>query len=348
MSCGRCCSPVSPFLYRCNPNSVLLPETRKQILTVLADGQFHSGEALSQQLGISRSAIWKQLKLLDQVGLRVDAVSGKGYRLYKPLDLMRRQDILAALEQAVTEQIETLHLFDVLESTNSFLLARDNAAKVEVCLTEYQSAGKGRHGRQWVSPFGGNIYLSVLWQYQQGPAALAGLSLAIGVAVVRALLGQGVEDIGLKWPNDIFHQQRKLGGILVELTGDAEGPCTVVVGIGLNVSLSVDDAGAIDQPWVDLDSIQSSQRIGRNRLIAAILNELIPVLADFENNGIGGYIEEWRGYDCMLGRQVRLATGLAELAGEVLGIDDNGLLKLRLNDGNTGVYASGEVSFQKR
>lgn len=321
------------------------PDTRKKILTILADGQFHSGVDLSKKLSISRTAVWKQLKLLKQSGLEFSAVTGKGYRLDNALELLDRQSILAKLEHSVEEQVNSLHIHDSLTSTNSFLFEQTVEKGAEICLTEHQSAGKGRRGRQWVSPFGSNIYLSISWQYQQGPAAVSGLSLAAGVAVVRALTMVGISDIGLKWPNDIYWHQKKLGGILVEVRGDAEGPCTVVVGIGINLVLSVAAASNIDQPWVDLKTINSGISLGRNLLVATILNQLIPIVANFDQVGIQPLIDEWRHYDCMCGRQVTLLVGTHKIAGVVEGIDDQGLILLKLADGEIKTYASGEVTF---
>jgi BirA family biotin operon repressor/biotin-[acetyl-CoA-carboxylase] ligase len=311
---------------------------------LLADGQFHSGVSISKRLGISRTTVWKQLKLLKQSGLEFSAVTGKGYRLESALELLDRQRILTELESSVKEQINGLHIHDSLTSTNNFLFDQAVATGAEICLTEYQSAGKGRRGRQWVSPFGSNIYLSVSWQYQQGPATVSGLSLAAGVAVGRALTLVGVSDIGLKWPNDIYWQQKKLGGILVEVRGDSEGPCSVVVGIGINLVLSATAASHIDQPWVDLRTINNGERTGRNLLIATILNQLIPIMADFDQTGIQALVDEWRRYDCMHGKQVTLIAGNNNITGVVQGIDDQGLITL-LVEGEIKAYASGEVTF---
>lgn len=322
------------------------PVHRKKILSQLADGKVHSGADLSKDLGLSRTTIWQQLNHLKQSGVALSAVTGKGYRLKTPLELLDKQAILAKLSATAFEHINALHLHDKLVSTNSFLFEQDAETGAEICLTEYQSAGKGRRGRQWVSPFGSNIYLSILWQYQQGPAAVSGLSLAVGVAVVRALTAAGVEAIGLKWPNDIYWQQKKLGGILVEVRGNNEGPCTVVVGIGLNLMLSGNDALNIAQPWVDLKTIKQGICPGRNELIAGLINQLITILIDFEQTGFSALVEEWCHYDCMQGQQVALLIGANKVSAEVQGINDQGLILLKLADGETRAYASGEVSFK--
>lgn len=319
---------------------------RKSILALLADGQFHSGADLSKSLGISRTAIWKQLNFLKALGLDFSAVSGKGYRLDKPLELLEREIILAILKPAVAKRLNNFYIHDSLTSTNTFLFEQTEPVGAEVCLAEFQSAGKGRRGRQWVSPFGSNIYLSISWRYQQGPAAVSGLSLATGVAVVRALRRMAFNDVGLKWPNDVYWQQKKLGGILVEVRGDAEGPCTVVVGIGLNVDLSVDDAVDIDQPWVDLKQINNIEGPIRNQLVASILDELIPIMADFDETGITPFVDEWRTYDCMCDKLVTLSVGAQKITGIVRGINEQGLINLQQIDGNIVAYASGEVTFR--
>jgi BirA family transcriptional regulator, biotin operon repressor / biotin---[acetyl-CoA-carboxylase] ligase len=326
---------------------VVFGETKKKLLLLLADGKFHSGTELSTELGLSRSAIWKHLHALMEQGIHVSAVNGKGYRFTKPIELFNQADIQQALSKDIQSLISSFEIHFQINSTNSYLVekSRQGAATGVVCLAELQTDGKGRRGREWVSPFGSNIYLSILWRYDQGPATISGLSLAAGVAVIRALGQFKINDVGLKWPNDIYWQQQKLGGILVEVSGEAEGPCCVVLGIGLNVHLDQQEAGKIDQPWVDLQHITDQNPPSRNVLAAALINELLPVMAEYENKGFSHYLEEWRDYDCMRNKAVTLHMGYNQQEGIVQGIDDNGLLLLTRQDGVTQAFASGEVSF---
>ena len=197
-----------------------------------------------------------------------------------------------------------------------------------------------------MSPFGSNIYLSVLWKYQSGPAAISGLSLAAGVTAIRALKKFNIPEIGLKWPNDIYWKGKKLGGILVEVSGETEGPCTVILGIGLNIYIPAKDALHIDQEWIDLSRITGQKLPSRNVLAAAVINELMTVIANFDRNGITTYLDEWRSYDCMQGNEATVFIGNQQFSGIVQGVDDNGLLLLKHNDGEMKAYASGEVSFR--
>ena len=329
---------------------MLITENLKQLLTLLADGQFHSGTELARVLAVSRTAIWKHLQGLADLGVEVSAVSGKGYKLQRPLRLLDRKEIDAYLSEAAGSLISQIEIHTVIPSTNAYLsaLAQGTESSGRVCLAEYQSAGKGRRGRTWVSPFGHNIYLSILWNYSEGPAAIAGLSLAMGVAVVRALRKAGLDDVGLKWPNDIYWNGHKLGGILIEVSGESSGPCDAVVGLGLNIYLPPPRAETIDQAWVDLQQILGDQVIHlRNRLVALLLNEMLPIMADFDQQALLKSVSEWRAYDCMQGKAVTVFIGRQRIDGIVKGVNDQGLLLLEEGDGQIRVLASGEVSFRE-
>jgi len=326
---------------------VNISDKQKKILSLLADGEFHSGTELADALGISRSAIWKQLSGLAELGLQHSAVSGKGYRLDNPLELLD----VSKINEVVTDQagalISSFEIHDQIDSTNRYLVERsqNNGLSGSVCFAEYQTAGKGRRGRQWVSPYGSNIYLSILWRFQQGPAAISGLSLAIGVAVIRALKQHQISDIGLKWPNDIYSQGKKLGGILVEVSGETDGPCSAVIGLGLNLFLPETQAEGITQAWTDLSKITGQSQLSRNQLAGILLNHLLPVIAEYESAGIQAYLDEWRSYDCLSGKTATLFIGQQQFEGIVQGIDDNGMLLIKRSDGNVQTFASGEVSF---
>lgn len=327
---------------------MLISDKQKKILSLLADGEFHSGTELAELLGVSRSTICKQLSGLAALGLHHSAVSGKGYRLDKPLELLESSKINAVLNDQNKVLIPTLEIHDSLDSTNSYLMehSRNNAESGFVCFAEHQTAGKGRRGRQWVSPYGSNIYVSMLWRFQQGGiTSTAGLSLAIGVAVIRALKLYGINDVGLKWPNDIYSQGKKLGGILIEVSGEADGPCAAVIGLGLNLFLPEHQAQTITQAWTDLTQISGEIPVLRNQLAGTLLNEMLAVTNGFEMDGIKAYLDEWRSYDCLKGKAATLFIGQQQIEGIVEGIDDKGLILIKKPDGLVQAFASGEVSF---
>lgn len=324
-------------------------QTKINIIQYLADGEFHSGSELALRLGISRSAIWKQIKGFDELGLEVFAVPGKGYRLSSPLELLDHSTITSFLTPSVIERVTRMEIHHQIDSTNQYLIRSAASADSTgtVCLAEMQTAGRGRYGRRWVSPFGHNIYLSLLWRFNQGPAILSGLSLAVGVAVMRSLCLIGISDAGLKWPNDILYRRQKLGGILIEVTGESNGPFVAVIGLGLNVKISAQGGRLISQDWTDLEHLLGHRLPSRNALVSIILNELVPILSDYENTGIQPYLSEWRRWDCVRGSEVTLYVGNSEVHGEVLGITDDGLLMIRDKSGRLSQYASGEISFRK-
>jgi BirA family biotin operon repressor/biotin-[acetyl-CoA-carboxylase] ligase len=328
---------------------VLIPDNQKKILTLLADGEFHSGADLAEALGVSRSAVWKQLNGLESLGIQHAAVSGKGYRLSHPLELLDDDKILAQLDDEKRALISRLEIHDHIGSTNTYLigLARQDAPSGTVCLAERQTAGKGRRGRQWISPYGSNILLSILWRFQQGPAAISALSLAIGVAVIRALRRHGIGNAGLKWPNDIYSEGKKLGGILIEVAGENEGPCYAVTGLGLNLFLPEEEAEPIDQPWTDLSRIAGGRRIGRNHLAGELISQMLAVLAGFEQTGLSAYLDEWREYDCLRGESASVFIGAQQFDGTLEGIDAQGLLLMRDDEDRLRAFASGEVSFRR-
>lgn len=325
-----------------------LSDSRKKLLRLLSGGGFCSGSFLADQLGTSRTTVWKQIGSLTEFGLEIDAVSGRGYRLIRPLELLDEGRIRSQLKASVNKRIREFYIHDQIDSTNRFLSSKlsESGTHGSICLAESQTAGKGRGGRTWVSPFGHNIYFSLAWRYSGGPASVSGLSLAIGVSVVRALSALGISDLGLKWPNDVLWNGKKLGGILIELSGDTHGPCAVVVGLGLNYAMSRDVGAAICQEWVDLDTITHASNPGRNQLVASLINEILPAVAEFDQTGLGPFLIDWRGLDGMKGKDVVLHMGSRKFAGTVVGISDDGLILLNTDDEGIRTFASGEVSFR--
>jgi BirA family biotin operon repressor/biotin-[acetyl-CoA-carboxylase] ligase len=318
----------------------------ERVLHLLADGEIHSGEELGQALGVSRTAVWKQLQKLEDFGIRLQSVKGQGYRLEKGLELLREEGIRGYLSPKAGRLLSKLDLAGSIDSTNTRALneARAGAGSGLVCLAEHQTAGRGRRGRQWVSPYGRNIYLSLVWEFTTGAAAMEGLSLAVGVAIVRALRASGIEGVQLKWPNDILWQERKVAGVLLEMTGDPAGHCQVVIGIGINVAMLESEAEGIDQQWVSLHSISSE--VSRNKLTADLLNELLPLLVDYQQQGFGPLREEWESLDCFGEREVEIRVGEQVTIGRVLGVNAAGALRLKTADGEQLIYG-GEASLRK-
>jgi BirA family biotin operon repressor/biotin-[acetyl-CoA-carboxylase] ligase len=316
--------------------------TQRQLLQALADGRFHSGETLGRQLGISRSAVWKGLGAIRELGLALQAVPGKGYRLAQPCELLEQEPILACLSERTRGLLAELTLLPQVDSTNSWLMqqVRTTGQSGHACLAEGQLAGRGRRGRRWVSPFGSNIYLSLAWRYEAGVEGVMGLSLAVAVALLRALRAQGVEGLGLKWPNDLYLEGRKLAGILIDLVGEVSGACHVVVGVGVNLGMPQTQAGAIDQPWNHLGA-----EVGRNRLAGQLLHQLLEVLEEFAQHGLEPFREEWLDADMFADRPVRLQIQEHEIVGTARGIDQQGALLVEVG-GTLQRYPYGELSLR--
>ncbi len=320
---------------------------RVELLKRLGDGRFHSGETLARQLGVSRGAIWKALKKMAQdFGLDIQSVRGRGYRLEIPIDFLDADKIQAGLKPATRSRLSAIEVHTSLNSTNHHLyeLARQGVENGHVVMAEHQRAGRGRRGRIWVSPFAQNIYLSLLWRFDFALARLSGLSLMVAITVARALHRVGGIEPQLKWPNDIQFQGRKLSGNLLEVQGESDGPCAAVMGIGVNVSMPATAAEAIDQPWIDL-SRASNRRISRNSLSAAILDELVMGLIAFSESGLKTFMPDWRRWDGIRGQSVRLIFEDHEIEGQAQGIDEQGALLLR-NENGLRHYHMGEVSLR--
>lgn len=314
-------------------------------LRLLANGEFHSGEAMAQKLGVSRAGIWQALKGIEQGGLTLYKVRGRGYCLPERVEWLDRKAILAALAQdAKGFSIEVL---DWVDSTSTTLAQRAaaGAPSGSVVLAELQTHGRGRRGRPWQSGLGGALTFSLLWRFEQGASALGGLSLAVGLAVLRALNQMQVNGVQLKWPNDILFQYHKLGGILIELQGDALGPTSAVIGIGLNTKLSEVVKTHIDQAATDIYSVTGTV-VDRNILLARMLVHLRRVLEDFQKHGFAPLKSEWTKHHAYHGKPVtvHLPAG-GKRGGIVRGVADDGSLLLETSAGRQ-LLNVGELSLR--
>ena len=323
-------------------------ETHLRLVRHLADGQYHSGGALASTLGLSRAAIWKAVrKASERLGLEIESRLGKGDRLKAALELLDPERLLGAMSPEGRDRISRLDLFDDIDSTNAHLLRAGHvgAPSGTLCLAERQSAGRGRRGRAWVSPFGANLYLSLLWRFPGGPGELGGLSLAAGAALAQVLEGAGVAGIGLKWPNDLLWQRRKLGGLLLEVAAEAQGPSLVVVGLGLNTHLRGDQVQGIDQPWVDLNEILGPQGYSRNQMGAHLAEALTATMECYGRQGLAPFLSLWERYDLYRGEEVEIRLGDRLIRGIQAGITEQGTLRLEVA-GETLIFNSGDVSLR--
>lgn len=326
-----------------------LTATHLSLIHRLADGHFYSGQQLAIELGLSRTSVWNYLKDLKGLGFDLHAVKGKGTRLAEPIELLKKQLILDGLSINANALLQRLDLLGCTTSTNSHLVQHSRTQRTAngmVCIAEMQTAGKGRLGRTWVSPFGGNLYMSFLWNFRSGIGALSGLSLACGVAVCEALKNIGLAGHQLKWPNDILCDGKKLGGILVEIQGESQNEYTAVVGIGLNCQMNGDAAKQIDQPWTDLKTVIANNYFSRNQLASELMNNVLPVLDKFEESGLSPFLDKWDCYDGYKNKNIKIISGKKSSTGIAKGITELGELKVLNNAGNLELISSGEVSLR--
>jgi BirA family biotin operon repressor/biotin-[acetyl-CoA-carboxylase] ligase len=319
---------------------------RIDLLKLLADGALHSGEELAARLGVSRAAVWKRLQQLEEWGIAVEALTGRGYRLESPVDLLDADEIRSRLPQDALGRLRRLEVHEALDSTSDRLLAVDDlpSGRFDACLAEFQSAGRGRRGRRWVAPFASGLCLSIGWNYRDAPAALSALSLAAGVAVLRALGRLGIAGLALKWPNDVVRDDSKLGGILIDLRGEAAGPAYVVVGVGINVRLPASARKRLAEEGVDAVDLAALGPIpSRNALAAALVAELSSALGEYGARGLAAFAAEWQDADALAGRTIAVLHGGQTLHGRARGVDSDGALLLEV-DGAPRRIVSGEVS----
>ncbi|MEO8778416.1 MAG: biotin--[acetyl-CoA-carboxylase] ligase [Rhodanobacter sp.] len=324
-----------------------------RLLALLASGEPVSGVLLAAQMGVSRGAVCKQIEALRARGVPVQARGGAGYRLPWPLQMLDAEQIRAALPRQCMRSLGNLEVHGEIDSTSSELQRRLATAKdLSVVLAESQSAGRGRRGRGWLSPPGLNIYLSCLKRFESGLAALSGLSLAIGVIVLRALDELGIRGVGLKWPNDVLaasggELRGKLAGILVELNGEPRGPCAAIVGVGLNLRLTPELARQAGQPICDLASLCGGVPPDRNRVAASLVAALVHGLDQFESLGLAAFMDDYARHDLLHGEPLRLSGALAQFEGIGAGIDTRGALKVRLSDGSLRHIDSADVTVRR-
>lgn len=353
-----------------------------RLIDALAPGEWQSGEALAAEAGVTRAALAKRVTHLREWGLQVEAEAGRGYRLAQPLQRLDAASIRTLLPAQASAKLRQVEVLTRTDSTNQRLLEADSAQDPQALFAELQTAGRGRRGREWRSPFGANLYLSLAWSFPTWPPQLSALSLAVGVACARALRKAGLDQVMLKWPNDLRIGNDKLGGILIEQRGEAGGACRVVIGIGINVSMSPEQAGALGQPWTSVQAALAStsnsenppfapsspegaepfrpSRVAReascieggastaperNALAASLLAELITAITEFETAGFTPFLHDWSTLDATANQQVRIEGGGEPLQGIGRGVDAQGALIVEAQGRRHHVHA-GEVSLR--
>ncbi|WP_294901102.1 bifunctional biotin--[acetyl-CoA-carboxylase] ligase/biotin operon repressor BirA [Tatumella sp. UBA2305] len=310
-----------------------------KVAAILADGEFHSGEQLGEICGMSRAAINQHIHTLKSWGLDIYTVTGKGYCLAVPLQLLDAE----VIRQNVTGSGE-VSVIPVIDSTNQFLMDRMTSLYPgDTCIAEYQQSGRGRRGRQWFSPFGANLYMSMYWRLEQGPAAAMGLSLVVGIVMAEALQSLGAKDVRVKWPNDLYLNDKKLAGILVELNGKTGDVAHIVIGAGINLIMRQVDDSVVGQQWISLQ--EAGIDIDRNALTAELINTLRSALQLFETEGLTPFVSRWATLDNFIHRPVKLIIGEQEVHGIARGIDSRGGLLLE-QDGQIKPWVGGEISLR--
>jgi BirA family biotin operon repressor/biotin-[acetyl-CoA-carboxylase] ligase len=318
-----------------------------EALRRLADGRFHSGAEIARSLGRSRATLSEALKRVHELGIEVFSVPGRGYRLAEPLEFLDRAGIVRALGPAAKRV--SLEIVDQTDSTSTRLLERAAAgAPSGTCLAaEWQSSGRGRRGRSWVSALGGSLTFSILWRFDRGAGHLGGLSLAAGAAVARALADCGVDRVQVKWPNDVIVDFRKIAGILVETSGEMQGPSVAVIGVGVNFRLPERVLDRIDQPVTDVARCAGSAP-SRSALLARLIARLADALDDFEERGFAGARDGWRALHAYQGRRVRvLPPRQAPFDAKVVDVASDGALVVSTASGPVQL-ASAEISLRPK
>jgi BirA family biotin operon repressor/biotin-[acetyl-CoA-carboxylase] ligase len=319
------------------------------LLRRLADGGAHSGAAIARELGVTRAAIWKQVARLKTWGLDVHATPGRGYRLERPIDLLDGAKLAAAARGKLRTRVRRIEVFTELPSTNGYLreAARPEPGRLDVCLAEFQTAGRGRRGRKWHAPLGAGLCLSAGWQFAETPPELAALTLALGVAVRRVVADLTGEAIELKWPNDLVHDDRKLGGILVEMSAEAQGGCHVVAGLGINVAVPAALLPTLSD-WehgaTDLTQVTGGAPPARTELALGLIEAFADVFAAYGATGFAAYRDEWRRADYLKGRTVKLEDASGPMLATAAGIESDGALLVVTAGGSRRRVISGDVS----
>jgi BirA family biotin operon repressor/biotin-[acetyl-CoA-carboxylase] ligase len=319
-----------------------LSPTILKILDILNDGTVHTGSEIALTLGISRNAVWKVIQKLKKYSVEIET-KHQGYRLPVPLALFDQKKMNQLLKGVPLK----LEVFESIPSTNDYLKTQSKLKNNWVCLSEYQSHGRGRLGRSWTSPFGRNIYCSLSVIFTKDICELSGLSLVVGILVAKALEASNPKlTPQLKWPNDIFINGKKVGGILIDLMAEAHGNCTAVISLGLNVNMKDVQASFMDHSWTSIEHVLE-EKLDRNEIAARFIQVLLKGMETFKERGIEPFLQEWKRYDMLHNKKITLTTGTISMSGTARGISPEGLLLLELPDGRINKFSYGDATLRK-
>ena len=318
----------------------LLSSNLIQLTSILSDLQYHDGNSLGLKLNITRSAIWKSIKKLQEYGVEITSIKNKGYALKQPLLLLNQ----AYIEKEIANPNISIEVLEHVDSTNSYLKRNSDTNRRKIVLSETQTCGRGRMGRSWHSPFGENIYMSYAYPFKKDISELNGLSLVVSMAVIAAIKEIGIlKNIMLKWPNDVIYQGNKLMGNIVEVQSESYGETLAIIGIGVNVNMLVDGEN-ITQSWTSLEKITGNY-INRNLLAIALIHNLNVYLEQFAKYGLREFISKWQEFDALYNQRIKLNN--EEISGIAKGINEQGNLLLELAGGELKAFSSGETSIFK-
>jgi len=319
-----------------------LNTTFVKLVNLLSDGQYHDGTTLGDVLSVTRSAVWKMIKKLEHYQVKIDSVKGKGYALSQPLILLDADAIKRDCYQAID-----IHLFESVDSTNAYLKTINHKNQMTVCLAEQQTSGRGRFHREWYSPFAKNIYVSCLYSFQKDVSELSGLSLVMSLAIVKTLKAFGIDEkCGVKWPNDILYDTKKISGSLIEIQAETHGAMHAIIGIGINVNMLQHEAHDIPQAWSSMQQILN-RYVNRNEVCVSLLNNLFDYLQKFAEQGLAPFVSEWKAVDTLLDQCIALTNGNETVLGRAAGIENQGRLLLQLEGGKIRAFSSGDTSVVK-
>lgn len=324
---------------------------QQSLLRKLADGEFHSGEDLANEHGLTRAAIWNHVRQIADYGLDIHSVRGKGHRMaraFSPLDA----DIIKRHLKDAKNSVASFAIKHTIDSTNRYLvdMAPPPPGQMHVCLAEQQTGGRGRRGRKWQSPYGAGIYLSMAQVIKKNHWPIGGLSLSLGAAVHRVLFGLGVSDIKLKWPNDLMIGDSKVAGLLIEASQTNDDRLYVVMGIGINVDLPMDiklDMQHLTPPPITLADINPEWVFERNQLIAAVITKSQKAIKQFSAHGFLPDKEYWHQFDYLAKQELRVEIGNDMVVGKSCGLADDGALIIQSKDGVRHKLSAGEVSVRR-
>ena len=320
---------------------------RDKILHILKENQteYISGEELSRRLGVSRTAIWKSINQLKEIGYKITSQTNKGYLLIESPDALSEQEIRPLLTGDIVGS--NIAYFESLESTNTYAkkLAEQTFQEGLVIIAEEQTAGRGRMGRSWISPKGKGIWMSILLKPDVRPRDASKLTLVAATAVCRGIESCcGLKPL-IKWPNDIVMEGRKLCGILTEMGAEMDDIEYVVVGIGINANLEEADFDEAVRPIATSLRLLQGENILRKKLVAAILNEFNQLYHPFRSSGsIGHMLEEYKGKSAVIGNTVRILGKNQDITAKAVDINPEGHLIIETSDGNQVTVNSGEIS----